>query len=99
MYLITDYERVNEQFRNQEAKENLYLTLQQKDPSIPTFKCRASGVLKKSLESQNSIYRLFKSHEFFITHKDEKQSKQYPDNKYDDFSIFARPKVKRDPHQ
>ena len=57
VFLIIDYERVNEEYRG-EMKENLHLILREKDKSIEPFKCRASGVLKKSLEDSNqNLYK------------------------------------------
>ena len=85
---------MNEEYRG-EMKENLHLILREKDKSIEPFKCRASGVLKKSLEDSNqNLYKMFKTHEFFITHNGERQSQKFPENKYNDFSIFIRPKVR-----
>ena len=94
VFLMIDHERVNEEWRG-EMKENLHLILKEKDKNIAPFKCRASSVLKKSLEDPaQNIYKMSKTHEFFITHNGEKQSQKFPENRYNDFLILFRPKVR-----
>ena len=92
-FLIVDYERVKEEYQGK-MKENLHLILRDKDESIQPFKCRTSSVLKKSLEDPNqNLYKMFKTHQFFIRHNGERQSKKFPIIRYNDFSILVRPKV------
>ena len=94
VFLIIGFDKVNEEWRN-EMKENLHLILREKDKSIAPFQCRASSVVKISLEDLNqNLYKMFKTHEFFITNNGEKQSQKFPENKYNDFSILARPKIR-----
>ena len=97
VFLIIGFDKVNEEWRN-EWRENLHLILREKDKSKALFLCRATSVLKKALEDPaQNIYKLFKTHKSFITHNGEKQSQKFPDNTYNDFSIFIRPKVRVNP--
>ena len=94
VFLIIEFDKVNEEWRN-EMRENLHLILREKDKSKASFQCRATSVLKKSLEDPaQNMHKLFITHEFFITHNGEKQSQKFPDNTYNDFSILVRPKVR-----
>ena len=85
VYLIVDYKRINETYRG-ESRENLHLILREKDRSKPNFQCRATGIVKKSLETNYDFYKKLKSHNFFITHNGQKASQHNPGNEYNDFS-------------
>ena len=93
VFLIVDHDKKNETYRG-ETKENLHLVLREKDRSKPIIQCRATAVLKKALEQEHDFYKKVKSYNFFLTHNGEKPSELHPGNKYNDFSIFVRAKVK-----
>ena len=90
-FLIVDFEKVKEEYRGRTI-ENLYLTLREKDESVLPFKCRVSTGLKRSLKDQN-LYKMFKTHQFFVTNNGERQSRKCSRFRYNDYSILVRAKV------
>ena len=88
-FLIIDFKTVKEENHRGRTIEKLYLTLREKDERVLPFKCRVSTSLKRSLEEQN-LYKMFKTHQFFLTNNGERQSRKCSRFRYDDYSIFVR---------